>query len=96
MLILVFKAINGLSPNNISNLVNILCPSKYLLRRNNDILLEPYNGKMKKTLGDTAFAVAASRLFNSLLREIRHVTCFYTLKLRLRFFYFARLFVNFT
>ena len=43
MLILVFKAINGLAPNYISNLVNILCPSKYLLRRNNKILLEPYN-----------------------------------------------------
>ena len=32
MLILVFKAINGLPLNYISNLVNILCPSKYLLR----------------------------------------------------------------
>ena len=57
---------SGLAPNYISNLVNILCPSKYLLRRNNEILLEPYNGKTKKTLGDRAFAVAAPRLFNSL------------------------------
>ena len=32
------------------NDVNILCPSKYLLRRNNEILLEPYNGKTKKTI----------------------------------------------
>ena len=75
MLILVFKAINGLAPNYISNLVNILCPSKYLLRRNNEILLEPY-----KTLGDRAFAVAAPRLFNSLPGEIRHQTCFNTFK----------------
>ena len=59
MLILVFKAINGLAPNYITNLVNILSPSKYLLRRNNEILLEPYNDKTKKTLGDRAFAVAA-------------------------------------
>ena len=58
ILILIFKAINGLAPNYISNLVNILCPSKYLLRRNNEILLEPYNNKTKKTLGDRAFAVA--------------------------------------
>ena len=65
MLILVFKAINGLAPNYISNLVNILCPSKYLFRRNNEILLEPYNGKTKKTLGDKAFAMAAPSLFNS-------------------------------
>ena len=78
ILILIFKAINGLAPNYISNLVNTLCPSKYLLRRNNEILLEPYNGKTKKTLGDRAFAVAAPRLFNSLPREIRHETCFNT------------------
>ena len=81
MLILVFKAINGLAPNYISNLVNILlCPSKYLLRRNNEILREPYNGKTKKTLGDRAFAVAAPRLFYSLPREIRHESCFNTFK----------------
>ena len=65
MLILIFKAINGLAPNYISNLVNILCPSKYLLRRNNEILLEPYNGKTEKTLGDRVFAVAAPRHFKS-------------------------------
>ena len=67
MLILVFKAINGLSPNCFSNLVNNLCPSKYLLRRNNEILLEPYNGKTltKKTLRDRAFAVATPRLISA-------------------------------
>ena len=81
MLILVFKAINGLAPNYISNLVNILCPSKYLLCRKNEILLEPYKGKTKKTLGDRAFAVAAPRLFSSLPREIRHETCFNTFNL---------------
>ena len=66
---------------------NILCPSKYLLRRNNEILLEPYNGKTKKTLGDRAFAVAAPRLFNSLPREIRQETCFNTFKTRVKNFF---------
>ena len=96
MLILVFKAINGLAPNYISNLVYILCPSKYLLRRNNEILLEPYNGKTKKTLGDRAFAVAAPGfLIHSLAKsDTRHVLTL--LKLRLRHFCCARLFVNFT
>ena len=92
MLIFVFKAINGLAPNYISNLVNILlCPSKYLLRRNNEILLEPYNGKTKKTLGDRAFAVAAPRLFNSLLCEIRHESCFNTFKTKVKTFLFRTL-----
>ena len=90
MLILVFKAINGLAPNYISNLVNILC------RRNNEILLEPYKGKTKKTLGDRAFAVAAPGfLIHSLVKsDTRYVLTL--LKLRLRLFCFARLFVNFT
>ena len=92
MLILVFKAINGLAPNYISNLVNILCPSKYLLRRNNKILLEPYNGKTKKTLDDRAFAVVATRLFNSLPREIRHVTCLNTFKTKVKTFLFRTAF----
>ena len=87
MLILVFKAINGLAPNYISNLVNILCPSKYLLRLNNEILLEPY-----KTLGDRAFAVAAPRLFNSLPREIRHVICLNTFKTKVKTFLFRTAF----
>ena len=91
MLILVFKAINGLAPNYISNLVNILCPSKYFLRRNDEILLEPYNGKTKKTLGDRALAVAAPRLFNSLPREIRHETCFNTFKTKVKTFLFRTL-----
>ena len=94
MLILVFKAINGLSPNCISNLVNNLCPSKYFLRRNNEILLEPYNGKTltKKTLGDRAFAVAAPRLFKSLPREIRHEICFNTFKTKVKTFLFRTAF----
>ena len=86
MLILVFKAINGLAPNYISNLVNILCPSKYFLRRNDEMLLEPYNGKTKKKPCDRAFAVAAPSLFNSLPREIRHETCFDTFKTKVKTF----------
>ena len=92
MLILIFIAISGLAPNYISNLVNILCRSKYLLRQNNEILLEPYNGKTKKTLGDRAFAVAAPRLFNSLPREIRHETCFNTFKTKVKTFLFRMAF----
>ena len=58
----------------------------------NEILLEPYNGKTKKTLGDRALAVAAPRLFNSLLREIRHETCFYTFKTKVKTFLFCMAF----
>ena len=96
MLILVFKAINGLAPNYISNLVNILCLSKYctVFASSKQILLAPYNGKTKKTLGDRprAFAVAAPRLFYSLPREIRHETCFNTFKTKVKTFLFRTAF----
>ena len=95
MLILIFKAINGLAPNYISNLVNILCPSKYLLHRNNEILLEPYNGKTKKTLGDRAFAVAAPRLLIHSLVKSDTIHVLTLLKLTLRLFCFVWLSVNF-
>jgi len=64
----------------------------HLLRRNNEIILEPYNGKTKKTLGDRAFALAAPRLFNSPPREIRHETCFTTFKTKVKTFLFRTAF----
>ena len=70
----------GLAPTYSSQLINILSPSKYLLLRNNELLLEPYNGKTKKSLVDRAFATADPRLFNSLPREIRRQTRFYSFK----------------
>ena len=51
-----------------------------------------YNGKTKKTPGDRAFAMAAPRLFNSLPREIRHETCFNTLKTKVKTFLFCTAF----
>ena len=95
MLILIFKAINGLAPNYISNNIQLTfyaLANNYLLPRNNEILLEPYNGKTKKTLGDRAFAVAAPKLFNSLPREIRHETCFNTFKTKVKTFLFRMAF----
>ena len=60
-----------------------------------EILLEPHNGKTKKTLGDRAFAVVAPRLFNSLPREIRHKTCFNTFKTKVKTFLFRTAFYIF-
>ena len=57
-----------------------------------EILLEPYNGKTKKTLGDRAFAVTAPRHFNSPPREIRHETCFNTFKTKVKTFLFRTAF----
>ena len=57
------------------------------------LLLEPYNGKTKKMLGDRAFAMAAPRLFNSLPREIRHETCFNTFQTKVKTFFVSHCFL---
>ena len=55
ILLLAFKAIHGLAPAYISNLLVIKCKSLYNLRSNSGILLEPPRGKMLATLGERAF-----------------------------------------
>ena len=70
ILTLSFKAIHGIAPDYIQSLVTLQRPSHYSLRRNKERFLKPYGKKKLKTLGDSAFAVAAPR-FNALPRYIR-------------------------
>ena len=66
ILLLAFKAIHGLAPAYISNLLVIKHKSSYNLRSNSGILLEPPRGKMLATLGERAFQAAAPHLWNEL------------------------------
>ena len=59
-LVITFKAINGLAPNDISGLIKIIQPLNYSLH------------SKKKTLGDRAFASAAPKLWNGLPSSIRN------------------------
>ena len=52
ILILSFKAIHGLPPKYIIELINIKPRSIYKLRSNQSLLLDPPKGKMLVTLGD--------------------------------------------
>ena len=70
MLMLIFKAIHGTAPDYINSLVAIQQPSRYALRRNNELLLQPFNDNTYKTLGDRGFAAASPTLFNKLPRHI--------------------------
>ena len=72
ILLLAFKAIHGLAPAYISNLLVIKCKSSYNLRSNSGILLEPPSraGKMLATLGERA-AASVEREFPLQLRTIR-------------------------
>ena len=51
ILILVFKAIHGLAPPYISDLITVKPKSSYNLRSNSSLLLEPPKEKMLPTLG---------------------------------------------
>ena len=72
-LLLTYKAIHGLAPPYISDLIRTRERTNYNLRSSSQLLLQPYNvTKTKKTLGDRAFQVASPGLWNSLPNDIRN------------------------
>ena len=72
ILLMTFKAIKGLAPKYLSDLIEILQMSRYNLRRdNNGILLARSTIRTKKTIGDRAFMIAAPILWNSLPLSVR-------------------------
>ena len=62
MLLLTFKAIDGLSPPYISELITVRHKSTYGLGSNNSTLLLPPTQNMLPTLGARSFAAAAPAL----------------------------------
>ena len=73
ILLLAFKAIHGLTPEYICNLLVIKRKSSYNLRSNSGILLEPPRGKMLATLGERAFHAAVPHLWNELPLQLRTI-----------------------
>ena len=68
ILFITFKAIKGLAPKYLSDLIEILQMSRYNLRRNNNgILLARSTIRTKKTMGDRASPI----LWNSLPLSVR-------------------------
>ena len=72
ILLLTFKAIHGLAPSYINDLVKVrpLNP-RYRLRSNDGILLSHPNFKTLTTLGDHAFVASAPKLWKDLPLKIR-------------------------
>ena len=71
ILILTFKAIHGLAPKYIIELINIKPRSICNFRSNQSLLLDPPKGLV--TLGDRSFSAAAPYLWNSLPAELRDI-----------------------
>ena len=71
ILLLTFKAIYGLSPPYISELITVKPKSIHGLRSNNSTLLLPPTQKMLPTLGARSFAAASPALWNKRPADIR-------------------------
>ena len=73
VLLITFKAIHGLAPVYISELISIraVSLSRYCLRLTNSLTLNYPALKSRKTLGDQSFFVAAPKLWNELPSDFR-------------------------
>ena len=92
ILLLAFKAIHGLAPAYISNLLVTKRKSSYNIRSNSGILLEPPRGKMLATLGERAFQAAAPQLWNELPLQLRTIGSVEIFKNSIKTFLFKRFF----
>ena len=95
ILLITFKVLQGSAPKYLIDLISVLPPSRYDLRRKNKgILLSAPKRFTKVTMGDRSFMAAASRLWNSLPVSIRSACTKSDFKQKLKTFYSARYFVS--
>ena len=66
LLLIIFKALYGMAPNYIADLLNIRKKGNYSLRSNDSIMLEYPKEKSLRSFGDRSFSVAAMKLWNEL------------------------------
>ena len=82
ILLLVYKAINGLSPSYISNLLSF-CSSSYSLRSCSNKLLQVLRSKLK-SYGDRRFSIAGPKLWNSIPASLRNADSLNSFKKHLK------------
>ena len=90
ILLITFKAIHGLAPKYLCDLLTFKS-SLYNLRSSGSILLS-MPAVRSKTLGDRAFMVAAPRLWNSLPKELRAITNVNSFKAHIKTYLFKTLY----
>ena len=88
ILLLTFKALYGMAPSYIIDLIHTKTNTRYLLRSNEGLLLKHPSGKMKKSFGDRSFSVAAPTLWNALPVSLRSIKCISTFKSNLKTYLF--------
>ena len=90
ILLLVYKAINGLSPSYISNLLSF-CSSSYSLRSCSNKLLQVPRSKLK-SYGDRRFSIAGPKLWNSIPASLRNTDSLNSFKKHLKTYLFHQAF----
>jgi len=81
-----FKALHGLAPSYISDMISKYKPGR-CLRSSNELLITSSTYNLK-TYGYRSFAVSAPTLWNSLPSELRNIDCFTTFKKELKTYLF--------
>ena len=96
ILLLTFKVLYDMSPDYLRQLIFVLPPSKYDLRRNFDsgILLASPKVKAKITLGDRLYTCAAPRLWNLLPSTMRSISSLNLFKKDLKLSYLVTLLIR--
>ena len=87
---LTFKAIHGLSPPYISELITVKPKSTYGLRSNISTLLLPPTQKMLPTLGARSFAAATPALWNKLPAHFGNIASLNSFKKSIKTFIFDK------
>ena len=94
ILLTTYKALHGLSPDYITELITIKPLPCYNLRSNGEVFLQRPTIKTSATLGDRSFALAAPTLWNEFSTEIRHANSILTFKKLLKTFLFKKRFTS--
>ena len=84
LLLITFKALYGMAPNYIADLLNIKKKGNYSLRSNDSIMLEYPKEKSLRSFGDRSFSVAATKLWNELPEDIRNISSINVFKTALK------------
>ncbi len=95
ILLIVFKALHGLAPDYISELITIKPPSSYSMRSNSKLLLQKTTLKTLPTLGDRSFGCAAPNLWNDLPSCIQQADSIGSFKKLLKTHLFRKSYCNF-
>ena len=93
ILLFVYKALNGIDPSYISELLELKPASRYNLRSSIDtLLLKHPNFKSLSTLGDRSFKCTGPKLWNELPKDIRNATNVQIFKRLLKTYLFKKAF----